>query len=854
MKASWVFLALAGVLATLHPQPRLAGQELKLGNGVAPFGSVAEVPLTLTSSSDPVEGLVAAFDWNPANGSGQDILRGSAITGAEVFNFRIEDSFGVVGLVVDIDGVGPSAIPPGSDLDVATVQIRCVGARPGAPTLTAVEFRDGAYAMVGDDPKLDNILVVGGASIGVSDGLELTDGSFRCSDALDELSIESGGNDGGSGDECGGVRVLLRNTAEVEGFVTAICHNSTDLELVGIDLGAAAAAADFVESEIDPFVGGTFGVVMDLFSPMADPPNIPPGSGQHVATYRYCCRSLPPAGSAPVCHPLTFCDGVLGSPPKDNILVVGGLSIGTSDGLQLRDGEFCCAPVVPSVEDCDNGIDDDGDGLVDADDPDCSNLVMFLCGGADLNVDANQNDIPDVTASRTDSVKITFYIKNLEDNLLGHAQFDHLQGFSMSVQYDCRLTCREAIDIRGTILEAIGAEFVSIQCDNDPADGDLCELVIGVLVDALPPFDGATIPPLPGPQSIGCVTFDIDEDAQCGDKLPLLFVDGLNGRGRVPIKNLVSAENHSRGPQLMPCEVCVVEEERFFRGDCNFSLMGMMAVNIADAAAVVSFLFLPGSWNFQPPCLDACDCNDDGRIDLADTVCILQFLFQFGRFPPAPGPGFDENIVETPRGPDPTDDKLDCVAGRDCEVIAPPRFIRLGFSAIPDTINPAVMVRFTDRATFTFEDETPDTHNDFQIDASSGPGDSPGLTGDIDGTFTVGTISVVTIPGSQVLETATVSGLGRITLRDAAGLVFRANLEWVDITTLNTSTTLNVQGRMNLSALSYSGANQDLRILASTPTGRIQATFFLARGTRLSTLVRDGGDINEFSGNLSNFP
>jgi hypothetical protein len=117
----------------------------------------------------------------------------------------------------------------------------------------------------------------------------------------------------------------------------------------------------------------------------------------------------------------------------------------------------------------------------------------------------------------------------------------------------------------------------------------------------------------------------------------------------------------------MPCEVCVVEQERFFRGDCNFSLMGNMAVDIADAAAVVSFLFLPGSWNFQPACLDACDCNDDGRVDLADTVCILQYLFQFGRFPPAPGSGLDPATGgSTPPGPDPTDDKLDCVAGRDC--------------------------------------------------------------------------------------------------------------------------------------------------------------------------------------------
>ena len=33
-----------------------------------------------------------------------------------------------------------------------------------------------------------------------------------------------------------------------------------------------------------------------------------------------------------------------------------------------------------------------------------------------------------------------------------------------------------------------------------------------------------------------------------------------------------------------------------------------------------------GASKYTPPCRDACDCNDDGTLDLADTVCILQFL------------------------------------------------------------------------------------------------------------------------------------------------------------------------------------------------------------------------------------
>jgi len=87
---------------------------------------------------------------------------------------------------------------------------------------------------------------------------------------------------------------------------------------------------------------------------------------------------------------------------------------------------------------------------------------------------------------------------------------------------------------------------------------------------------------------------------------------------------------------------------------------------------VVDYLFLPGTYKFEPPCLDACDCNDDGRIDLSDAVCILRYLFQEGRWPPPPGPGYEETGLPNPdrvtaagSGVDPTEDTLDCKVGGD---------------------------------------------------------------------------------------------------------------------------------------------------------------------------------------------
>ena len=47
------------------------------------------------------------------------------------------------------------------------------------------------------------------------------------------------------------------------------------------------------------------------------------------------------------------------------------------------------------------------------------------------------------------------------------------------------------------------------------------------------------------------------------------------------------------------------------------------------------------------PCLMAADSNDDNRVDLADSVWTVNYLFRGGPRPPHPfpGPGFDN---ETP--------------------------------------------------------------------------------------------------------------------------------------------------------------------------------------------------------------
>lgn len=84
----------------------------------------------------------------------------------------------------------------------------------------------------------------------------------------------------------------------------------------------------------------------------------------------------------------------------------------------------------------------------------------------------------------------------------------------------------------------------------------------------------------------------------------------------------------------------------FIRGDVDGS--GQPLLN--DAILLLDYLFVDG---VEPPCLDAADFNDDGRVSIIDPVSLLSLLFvPGGPVPPAPFPGC---------GIDPTPDDVDCL-------------------------------------------------------------------------------------------------------------------------------------------------------------------------------------------------
>jgi hypothetical protein len=80
------------------------------------------------------------------------------------------------------------------------------------------------------------------------------------------------------------------------------------------------------------------------------------------------------------------------------------------------------------------------------------------------------------------------------------------------------------------------------------------------------------------------------------------------------------------------CEVEVAcSGPRFLRGECN----GDGKVDISDAVCALDWLFLGRD---DPDCLAALDSNGDAATDLSDAVWLLGFLFLGGPPPVAPFP------------------------------------------------------------------------------------------------------------------------------------------------------------------------------------------------------------------------
>jgi hypothetical protein len=125
-------------------------------------------------------------------------------------------------------------------------------------------------------------------------------------------------------------------------------------------------------------------------------------------------------------------------------------------------------------------------------------------------------------------------------------------------------------------------------------------------------------------------------------------------------------------------------------------------------------------------------------------------------------------------------------------------------------------------------------------------GTCAGCFGEITGTFTIGTITP--IPGGAM---APVTGTGTFVIHDGLGNNLTASLTWVDITQIGTSGTLNISGALNLTGITYSGLNPDLRALAHIGSASNTLDFTFNPGISLFMLRNAGQHNTTFSGTVT---
>ena len=144
----------------------------------------------------------------------------------------------------------------------------------------------------------------------------------------------------------------LDATGQTEGFVAAVAFDGSLCAVTDISSGSAtdSAGAELFISEI--FADGfTIGCVVDASAPF-EGNTISPGSGLALASIEITPTALVNADTD---VDFNFSDGTLNSPPLDNIIVQGGLSIGAAEGLALSGGTLSLLEPPPATMIVENG-------------------------------------------------------------------------------------------------------------------------------------------------------------------------------------------------------------------------------------------------------------------------------------------------------------------------------------------------------------------------------------------------------------------------------------------------------------------------------------------------------------------
>ncbi len=211
---------------------------------------------------------------------------------------------------------------------------------------------------------------------------------------------------------------------------------------------------------------------------------------------------------------------------------------------------------------------------------------------------------------------------------------DDVDGFTIALSFEPNPPIDNFdLSVDNTLVGELDPDFIIFNLFLDQG-----EAIYAVLFDAVPPFEGDTLPPVGFPLLIAELTGSIAEGLPDQD-IDFSFTDGV---GTPPQDNifvvdfesvLVTDRTNGRVEVRTPPPPTA---PFFLRGDVNMDVL----IDLADVIFHLNYTFGSGE---LPGCLDAGDANDDGHSDVSDAIYLLDHLFSEGPnpWPPFPAPGAD---------------------------------------------------------------------------------------------------------------------------------------------------------------------------------------------------------------------
>lgn len=153
------------------------------------------------------------------------------------------------------------------------------------------------------------------------------------------------------------------------------------------------------------------------------------------------------------------------------------------------------------------------------------------------------------------------------------------------------------------------------------------------------------------------------------------------------------------------------------------------------------------------------------------------------------------------------------------------------------------VINFNGDSTFNVVNQSNPAWDTIKVTSS---GAAAGLTGKITGTYTIGAVTNIA-PG---IDQASVTGTGTFVLHDGASNDLTGTLQWLNIQEAVTAGSLDIQGQLNLTNITYGGLNPVLLSFANGHAATNVLSFQFTSPVSLASL-KNSAHHTSFSGSVT---